>query len=366
MSENNQKLLRVAVIYTSNQKSEELGSILSAHNIEVAAMVKLSNQALYEIDAINTDAILVDLDENAEQKLDVLENLLEESSLPLLFNDNETTQFNLSISRSDWSNRLALKLRTLVEKSPEKITAPVIKSPPGVDKTGPTITQTAPIPKKMPTLTSIPIPVPEKLFINKGKGKGKGKAELVWVLGASLGGPLALREFLSRLPENLPIAFVLAQHIGASHIKLLGEQLDRVTPLNVMTAKVGHTLCSNEVVLAPIEKRIVINNEGKIMLSPVVSQSIYSPSIDEVMIDIAETYQASSGAIIFSGMGNDGEAGSEAINKSGGVIWAQEPESCTISSMPDCARRTGCVSHSNTPEGLADDLVKYLAQIQHL
>lgn len=363
MNENNynQKFLRVAIIYTSDQKPDELGNSLKAHNIEIVAMAELSNQALWEIDTDSTDAILVDLDENAEQELEVLENLLEVSSLPLLFNDSETTQFNLAISKVDWSSKLALKLRTLVEKFPKKKSAPMIKS--STSKELPNITQIIPAPTVVhaPKETSTPAPIStlQKQLINRGNNG----AEQVWVLGASLGGPLAVREFLSRLPENLPIAFVLAQHIGASHIKLLSEQLDRVTPLNVKIAKAGHVLSNSEVVLAPIEERIIINNEAKIMLSPVVNQSIYSPSIDEIMVDIAEIYQTSSGAIIFSGMGNDGEEGSKAMSKFGGVIWAQEAESCTISSMPDCARRAGCVSHSNTPVGLADDLVEYLAQI---
>lgn len=268
---NNQKLLRVAIIYTSDQKPDELGSTLKAHNIEIVAMAKLSNQALCEIDADNTDAILVDLDENAEQELEVLENLLEVSSLPLLFNDSETTQFNLSISGTDWSSKLALKLRTLVEKFPRKKSAPLIKSPPSVNKELPNITQITPAPTitHTPKKTSIPASIPtlQKQSINR-ENNGAG---LVWVLGASLGGPLAVREFLSRLPKNLPIAFVLAQHIGASHIKLLSEQLDRVTPLNVKTAKAGQVLSNSEVVLAPIEERIIINLKEKSCCRPLLT-----------------------------------------------------------------------------------------------
>jgi len=346
----NQKLLRVAIIHTSLHKPEELKNKLKAYNIDVVAITELSNRSLCEIDANSTDVILVDLHENVGQELDVLENLLEESALPLLFNDSGTTQFNLSISGADWGKKLALKLRALVEKSSGNIRSSAEQS---------TVSVKNDIPKIIPA-TTIPKPIvsSQKQTIAKPH---KG-AEQVWVLGASLGGPLAARVFLSCLPTDLPIAFVLVQHIGASHITLLSEQLDRATQLKVMTAKEGHTLCDNEVVVAPIEKRIVINDRGEIVLAPILHHSIYSPSIDEVMTDIAEKYHALSGAIVFSGMGNDGEEGSKVIGEHGGVVWAQDSESCVISSMPDCARRTGYVSYSDTPEGLANNLVKYLAQ----
>lgn len=37
----------------------------------------------------------------------------------------------------------------------------------------------------------------------------------VWVLGASIGGPQAVKEFLAKLPAGTPAAFVVAQHIGS-------------------------------------------------------------------------------------------------------------------------------------------------------
>lgn len=359
---NEKKSLRVTIIHTSNHKPEELEKALISHDIQVIAIAELSNQSLCEIDTDTTDAILVDLHENAEQELDMLEALLEESTIPLLFNDNATTQFNISISTGDWSKKLAIKLHKLVSKSKNELSEPEVVAPAETSSAN-----NSPVNKKLIKLsidqraaraidvdTSV-TPVPAKPRLKKRAG-----ANTVWVLGASLGGPLAVKDFLSALPEHLPVAFVLAQHIGASHIELLGEQLNRATNMSVMTAQEGHIINENEVILAPIEKRIVINNEGRISLKPIKSASIYSPSIDDVMFDIANQYESLSGAIVFSGMGNDGEEGCKAISEKGGVIWAQEPDSCVISSMPDCARRTGSVSYNDTPEGLANNLVDYL------
>ena len=211
-----------------------------------------------------------------------------------------------------------------------------------------------------PVITPPPAVKPVQA-VPEPKVKTRKTAKSVWVLGASLGGPMAVKHFLSYLPENLPLAFVLAQHIGESHIDLLGEQLDRATQLTVMTAKPGHIIQNSEVILAPIEKRIVIDNKGEVSLQELETDSIYTPSIDDVMADIANTYNNNTGAIIFSGMGNDGEKGCQAIKDHGGIIWAQEPESCVISSMPDCARRTGYVEFNGTPQELANELIRHFA-----
>ena len=410
MNENNDnnKLLRVAIIHTSNHEPEELQKALKSHDIDIVAVTALSSQCMLQIDPDTTDAILVDLNENSDQELDILESLLEESTLPLLFNDTATTQFNLSISSADWSNKLASKLHSLAEKSKKKkpvtdnkppvveehiveehiveelvfeeivvnepvadipveepplAEIPILETPVEIQDT-PRIKQTEPaIPNTASTASQTAVELEIESYPEPDiqiQASQVTSAERIWVLGASLGGPMAVRDFLSCLPDGLPIAFVLAQHIGASHVELLGEQLNRATTFDVMMAEPGHIIQNQEVVLAPIEEKIVINKTGVVSLEPLTGHSIYTPSIDNVMIEVANNYNPNIGTIIFSGMGNDGEEGCQAISEKGGVVWAQEPGSCVISSMPDCARSTGYVTNSGTPEELAIALVEYL------
>ncbi|KAB7628134.1 chemotaxis protein CheB, partial [Alkalilimnicola sp. S0819] len=88
----------------------------------------------------------------------------------------------------------------------------------------------------------------------------------------------------------------------------------------------------------------------------------YAPSIDSVMEEVARRYGANGGAIIFSGMGDDGARGCQAVAGAGGLVWAQDSASCAIDSMPSCARNTGVVAHSAPPEALARDLAAHLAK----
>ena len=199
----------------------------------------------------------------------------------------------------------------------------------------------------------------EPLQTTTATEKPEGAADNIWVLGASLGGPQAVRQFLAAIKEDLPVAFVLAQHIGANHISLLAEQLNRVTPFTVVEGKAGHLIKHYEVVLAPADKDIRITDDGYLSLVPADENAIYSPSIDNVMDAIASHYGKMAGTIIFSGMGDDGARGCESIAKYGGIVWAQDVDSCVISSMPDQARKTNTVTYSANPQALAERLYNY-------
>ena len=83
---------------------------------------------------------------------------------------------------------------------------------------------------------------------------------------------------------------------------------------------------------------------------------LYRLSIDAVLMNVARRYGKRSGAIIFSGMGNDGTEGVRAMAAQGAEVWAQDAASCLVSSMPDQVRQTGLVSFSGTPEALAQRL----------
>ena len=78
------------------------------------------------------------------------------------------------------------------------------------------------------------------------------------------------------------------------------------------------------------------------------------------MTAVATRFGSKANAIVFSGMGNDGTAGCQAIAEHGGLVWAQTADTCVISSMSDSVRDTGIVTYSASPEDLANYLVEHL------
>jgi len=177
-----------------------------------------------------------------------------------------------------------------------------------------------------------------------------------WVLGASLGGPKALTEFLQNLADDLPVCLIVAQHIHPRHAGDFCNQLARLTRYPTQLAQTGSRLVAGTLLVSPSDQQFAINETGQITLQDYVTPPPCHPSIDLLLETVAAARPGQCGAIIFSGMGSDGARGSQAIHQQQGVVWAQSAASSIISSMPDHARAQGTVSYSATPKQLARQL----------
>ncbi len=179
----------------------------------------------------------------------------------------------------------------------------------------------------------------------------------VFVLGASIGGPEAVREFLGALPPRFPALFVLVQHMGDEFLELMSAQLARSVSLTVRTPTHGEIFGHGEIVIVTTKQRLQIDGEGVVTLSPLPERTAYSPSIDLVLRDVADQFGSKAGAIIFSGMAQDAIAGSTYLKARGGVVWTQDPNTCTISTMVDAVTQTGAVTFSGSPQELAAKMI---------
>ncbi len=316
---------RVAILAASAEHAGHLRALLKTAGLRVVHSGGLDAASLQAVEGLSADVLLVDLSEEIESEIELIDGLLEHSRLPIMFNDGSPGGGR---ANSQWAARLAQKLIDMVHTT----TPPVQDSVEGAASPAVTAGESC-----RPT----------------------GAAENVWVLGASLGGPQAVRDFLAALDADLPVAFVLAQHIGVNHVQLLAEQLNRASAFRVLPAKLGHVLRHGEVILAPADRHLQLTEDGYVALSAMPANAVYSPSIDHVMAAVAERYGNRVGAIIFSGMGDDGAAGCLAVARHGGIVWAQDVKSCVISSMPDQARKTHTVTYSASPADIARHLRDY-------
>ncbi len=387
--------LRVAVLAQSGPRREAVGRQLERQGFQLAAVAAADAEAIAQVLALpEIDLLLVDLDDESLADPGALLPLLEHSRVPVLFNDAGAA------GQADLGPRLTRKFRLLSGTRPPRLSlsgapaapagepraaAPRDGDPAGrgadADRVGTDAQDRAPAEDAAPAPMD-PVPGGRTLERRAPASGGSGpaveaparearadapaaaggdRARRVWVLGASLGGPQAVRAFLHRLPGDLPVAFILAQHIGEGFDRLLASQLDRETALRVGCARAGARLRHGEVLLAPLDQSLRLDRSGAVRLEPRVERGIYSPSIDDVMGEVARCYGALAGAIVFSGMGDDGIEGARAIAAEGGTVWAQDAASAVISSMPDHARRAGVVSLSGPPESLAEQLVRTLA-----
>ena len=187
-------------------------------------------------------------------------------------------------------------------------------------------------------------------------------AEDVWILGASLGGPAAVKIFLDNLPPGLPVGFIYAQHIDGNFTEVLTRVLGRHAHYQLKRAEEDYQVRNGDVVLLPVEREWRFNEAGALTEASTPWPGPYGPSIDQVLLNVADHYGPRCHAILFSGMGNDGAIAAPLLKAYGSRIWVQESTSCGNSSMPDSVAATGCSTFSGTPQQLARELVKTIEE----
>lgn len=264
------------------------------------------------------DAWVVNLSEDADSGA-IVSLLLEQLDVPVLLDEHSVQADTGNCVQADWSLRLTAKLEQLLvtdDMAPPLAANPVISHAIASSRT---IEHT----------------------------------RHVWVLGASLGGPEAVAEFLLALPANLPLCLVYAQHIDRNFSELLSEVMARNTDFNVSVLGAHSVLSPGDFGVVPVATELRFRPLGKIEDTGGDWPGPFAPAIDQVISDIAGVYGERCGAIIFSGMGEDGAAACEQVRSQGGSIWAQSPDSCICSSMPCAAIDTGAVEYQASPGELA-------------
>jgi len=190
-------------------------------------------------------------------------------------------------------------------------------------------------------------------------GPIKNAIPRVWVLFGSIGTPEALREFLAGLPEKLAALLVVVAPIGADFQSALVTQLSKASALPIRVAEHGATAAVGEVLLLPPQGRLQVKPNGRLLLAVDEEGGLSMP--EALMRDLIENFGVRAGVILLSGTVNGAIAACRLVADSGGLIWAQQSDSCVISSMVDSADDAGLVQYSAPPRQLATRLAAICA-----
>lgn len=180
------------------------------------------------------------------------------------------------------------------------------------------------------------------------------------VIGASTGGPRAVRQVLAGLPRGLPAAVLVVQHIAQGFSGGMAEWLAGSVPLPVGLAAEGAVLRPGHVYVAPDRFDLLVQPGGVIHLSglPLLLQR---PAIDIAMQSVAAVFGDQAIGVLLTGMGRDGAIGMQAIRRAGGYTIAQDEASCAIYGMPRAAVELGAAAAVLPPARIAEALAARLA-----
>jgi len=179
-------------------------------------------------------------------------------------------------------------------------------------------------------------------------------------IGSSTGGPPALQSIFSAFTEKLPFSVVVSQHMPTGFTRAFADRLNRSTAMEVREAKDGDRVLPGRVLIAPGGRNMIFQARNGDVIAKVVDPSPedrYIPSVDAMLISLAEIYGPKLVAVILTGMGNDGSRGVKAVKNAGGQVLAEAEESAVVFGMPREAIATGLVDKVAPLERMGREII---------
>jgi two-component system chemotaxis response regulator CheB len=174
------------------------------------------------------------------------------------------------------------------------------------------------------------------------------RVRFVVTVASSTGGPIALLDIASRLPERFPGALLIAQHMPESFTRTFAERLDRKGPLRFAEVDGPEGLEERRGYVSPGNQCLVVTARGGGELGVGLrapGTERYIPSGDLLMKTAAEHAGPRVIGVVLTGMGDDGLAGAKAIRDAGGIVVAESEQTAVVNGMPGAVVRAGLATH---------------------
>jgi two-component system chemotaxis response regulator CheB len=186
----------------------------------------------------------------------------------------------------------------------------------------------------------------------------------VVAVGASTGGPQALQRLLTAVPADLPVGFVVAQHMPEKFTAAFAERLSRTTRFAVQEAAGGDAVATGRVLVAPGGRHLEVRRDGEgilraEVLAPGGGAPRQCPSVDRLLASVARALGPRACGVVLTGMGRDGRAGIVEIKRAGGLALAESAESAVVYGMPQAAAESGALDALLPLDGLAERIARF-------
>jgi two-component system, chemotaxis family, protein-glutamate methylesterase/glutaminase len=164
------------------------------------------------------------------------------------------------------------------------------------------------------------------------------KGDGIVLVGTSTGGPPALEQLLSGLPETFPWPLLIAQHMPASFTRQLAQRLDGVCALTVREVSAPVSLQPGFAYIGRGDADLIVTRRGGglvAMAAPAQAGYPWHPSTDR-LVRTALNYLAPSQlvGVLMTGMGNDGADAMALLHEQGGRVIAEAEETAVVWGMP--------------------------------
>lgn len=349
-------MIRVLIVDDSATETAILKSILeSVDNIHVIGTAKNGDEAVKLVPILRPDIITMDIQMPTMNGLEATRLIMEQHPTPIVVISSKLNDERLQPA----FQALEAGALTVIDKS--------------FNITSPTFAKTSKrIIDLVRTMSEIKV-IRKRFHFNKSPQKSVYRTELpltfghysLLAIGASVGGPQALKVILTKLPSNFPVPIVIVQHMTPGFINAFAKWLDDSISLHVKTACDGEILQKGCVYFAPDGYHLhVIRAQQNYAANLVVGKktSGFCPSVTELLTSVAQTCGHQAVGVLLTGMGSDGAEGLLALKNAGGHTLIQDKQSAVVFGMAGVAQGLHAEDKVVELDGIADYLNKAIAR----
>jgi two-component system chemotaxis response regulator CheB len=186
----------------------------------------------------------------------------------------------------------------------------------------------------------------------------------VVAVGASTGGPEAVRTLLDVMPPDAP-PLLIVQHMPEHFTRAFANRLNATSALQVREATDGDRVERGQALVAPGNRHMRLVRRGgqlavEVATGPFVSR--HRPSVDVLFRSVAEVAAGEAVGVLLTGMGDDGAEGLHAMRRAGAATIAQDEASCVVFGMPARAIQRGAVEEVAPLDAIPEAILRLSAR----
>ncbi|MRH42279.1 chemotaxis-specific protein-glutamate methyltransferase CheB [Aquibacillus halophilus] len=351
------KEIKVLVVDDSAFMRKVISDILnSSPEINVIGTAKNGEDALIKLKQLSPDVLTLDVEMPIMNGISTLNIIMREMPLPVIMLSSLTKEGTdktiqaMSLGAVDFITKPSGPISLDIEKVKGEIIDKVIAaSKTSIHKY---VTKGAQLESKNKSTD----------FRFQNNSSSIGSSGAIVAIGTSTGGPRALQQVLTNLPEDFPAPIVVVQHMPPGFTKSLSNRLNTLSKIKIKEAVDGELLLKGTAYIAPGGYHLRVKESGK-SLTAHVSQDLprngHQPSVDVLFESLVKQQMFQTYAVIMTGMGSDGTKGAKALKevKSDTVIVAESEKSAIVYGMPQAVIKTNLVDYIEELDNISSLLI---------
>ena len=211
---------------------------------------------------------------------------------------------------------------------------------------------------KVPPRSPVAHPAPGRVALQR--------SDVVIALGASTGGPEALRTVLEAFPADAP-GTVVVQHMPPGFTAAMARRLDGLCRVRVKEVQRPEPITTGTVLIAPGDRHLVVRATPNGLVADLRNGERVSghiPSVDVLFRSLAEAAGNRSVAALLTGMGADGAQGLLELRRRGAGTIAQDEATSVVWGMPKEAVNAGATEATLPLDRIAGALLHRARRVE--